>query len=86
MAESRRSFDRELQTYCLGYGNEGRESRVSPQRQGAIQALALDAGGLGYLGQAASGFGDAAQGSGQALRWEILALRRGSPLPQDDSV
>jgi hypothetical protein len=35
--------------------------------QGAIEALAPDAGGFGYLGEAASGFGNAAQAISSTL-------------------
>src|SRR5260370_34475115 len=37
-------FDRALQTYRLGHGNEGGESRVPAHRQSAMQALALNGG------------------------------------------
>src|SRR6266550_8234366 len=52
-------FDRELQSHC--FGHEGGTAGISVSRQGAVQALALDAGGFGYLGNAAARFRDATQ-------------------------
>jgi len=70
-------FDRELQPNCLGHSNEGGKPRISANRQGAVQALALDAGGFGYLGEAASSFCDAAQGNQKHARLVVI-LQRGA--------
>jgi hypothetical protein len=61
-------FDCELQSYCLGHGNEGGKPGVSANRQRALHSLALNARCLGYLGEAASGFGDATQGDQEHAR------------------
>src|SRR5438034_327588 len=53
-------FDRELQSHC--FGHEGGTAGISVSRKGAVQALALNAGGFGDLGNAASRSRDATQG------------------------
>ena len=55
-------FDRKLQSYRLGHGNQGGKAGISVSRKGAVQALALNAGGFSYFGNAASRFRDATQG------------------------
>jgi len=58
---SPRSFNRKFQPYGLSHSDQRRQPRVSPRRQGAIQALALNPGGFGHLGNAASGFRNTTQ-------------------------
>jgi hypothetical protein len=57
-----RRLDGEAEADRLGDGVQGGEARVAAFGEGAVQALALDAGVSGDLGDAAAGFGDSAKG------------------------
>src|SRR5271165_7082055 len=65
-------LDREPQPHSLGHGNQRGKPRVSASRQSAVQALALNAGSFGYLGNASSRHSDTAQGDQKHARLVVI--------------
>lgn len=60
----------------MHYGNKSREPWIAAFREGAMQALSLDAGSPGNLGKSAACFGDAAQRDQEHLLFHRIFERR----------